>query len=247
MSNTLQIGFDYALLPVDVAVKAQTAASNIKLLLKRTSEDIIEIGRELTAVKDQLPHGQFLPWIAAEFEMSERTARDFMQVADRFGGKSAIIADLKPTILYALAAPSTPESVVLDITARVEAGEKVKVKDVQAAIKKAKSNVVEFPKNSQSDLPIPPPKPQVEVFDANPMMRQLGIPDGWLSRFMSVHRDLQAVYNRHFAGNDRDLFVFDFIAAMPADTDLTCVFQLSDFLVKLIASLPRKVKEVSHG
>ena len=63
----------------------------------------------MTAVKAELPHGQFLPWIAAEFEMSDRTANDFMNVANRFGGKSAIISDLKPTILYALSAPSTYE------------------------------------------------------------------------------------------------------------------------------------------
>ena len=59
-----------------------------------------------------LPHGKFLPWIADEFEMSDRTANDFMNVAHRFGGKSAIIADFKPSILYALSAPSTSDSVV---------------------------------------------------------------------------------------------------------------------------------------
>ena len=54
--------------------QARAAAERIKLRLKRTVEDIIEIGRELTTVKAELPHGQFLPWIAAEFEMSEDTA-----------------------------------------------------------------------------------------------------------------------------------------------------------------------------
>ena len=72
---------------------------------------IIEIGRELTAVKADLPHGQFLPWIKAEFEMGERTAQRFMYIADRFGFKSVTMTDFKPTILYALAAPSTPDSV----------------------------------------------------------------------------------------------------------------------------------------
>lgn len=46
-----------------------------KIITKRTVEDIIEIGRELTVVKADLPHGQFLPWIAAEFEMSQQTLR----------------------------------------------------------------------------------------------------------------------------------------------------------------------------
>ena len=90
------------------AVVARTAAERIKLRLKRTVEDIIEIGRELTAVKDELPHGQFLPWIAAEFEMSDRTANDFMNVANRFGGKSEIIADFKPTMARPHARGSHP-------------------------------------------------------------------------------------------------------------------------------------------
>ncbi len=87
MSDLIQAGFDYAALPVDAALTARAAAERIKLRLKRTVEDIIEIGRELTAVKDELPHGQFLPWIAAEFEMSHVTATQFMNVAERFGGQ----------------------------------------------------------------------------------------------------------------------------------------------------------------
>ena len=105
--------------------------SNIKLRLKRTVEDIIEIGRELTAVKADLPHGQFLPWIEAEFEMSEWTARQFMHAAERFGDKSEIISDFKPTILYALAAPSTPDSVVEKAMEKAETGAKITIADVK--------------------------------------------------------------------------------------------------------------------
>jgi hypothetical protein len=54
----------------------------------------------------------FMPWIEAEFEMAERTARNFMNVAERYASKSATVADLAPTALYELAAPSTPEEVV---------------------------------------------------------------------------------------------------------------------------------------
>lgn len=151
MSGMMQVGFDYAALPVDSALTARAAAERIKLRLKRTVEDIIEIGRELKAVKDELPHGQFLPWIAAEFEMSERTARDFMQVHERFGGKSAIIADLKPTILYALSAPSTPDSV---IDKAIEKGADTKVSDVkkwkamEAELEEEKRRAQEFREES---------------------------------------------------------------------------------------------------
>lgn len=144
MSEMMQTDFDYAALPVDAALTARAAAERIKLRLKRTVEDIIEIGRELTAVKDQLPHGQFLPWVAAEFEMSQWTANQFMNAADRFGDKLEIITNLKPTILYSLAAPSTPESVVTQAIEHVESGEKVTISDV----KKWKHRAEEFRQES---------------------------------------------------------------------------------------------------
>ena len=94
-------------------------------------EDIIEIGRELTAVKDELPHGHFLPWIAAEFEMSERTAYNFMDVAGKFGDKVATVANFSSKVLYALSAPSTPDTVIDKAVAKTESGEKVTVADVR--------------------------------------------------------------------------------------------------------------------
>ncbi len=247
--------FDYSSYPLEKTQVEflESCAQGVEAGVKITVEGILEIGKALSAAREifGVNDKAFGEWRSKRLPFLERcSVLRFIQVYEKFGKNdyqqhNVAVECYTPTLLYLLSAPSTPESVVTDITARVNSGEKVKVKEVQAAIKAAKSNIVDFPKNPQSDLPIPQPKPQPVIVDANPMMRQLGIPDGWLSRFSAVHRDLQGVYNRHFAGNDRDLFVSDFIAAMPADTDLTCVFQLSDFLVKLIASLPRR--ERSHG
>lgn len=66
--------------------------SRIRERVKKTVEDIIEIGTDLLAVKETLEHGHFGPWLKAEFGWSERTAQNFMSVAERF--KSAKIADL---------------------------------------------------------------------------------------------------------------------------------------------------------
>lgn len=131
MSDLIQTGFDYAALPVDAALTARAAAERIKLRLKRTVEDIIEIGRELTAVKADLPHGQFLPWIAAEFEMTAQTAQNFIRVCERFGEQKQNYFVFQPTVLYALSAPSTPDAVIDKAVAKVESGEKVTVADVK--------------------------------------------------------------------------------------------------------------------
>lgn len=131
MSEMIQAGFDYGALPAESAIVARTAAERIRLRLKRTVEDIIEIGRELTEVKAELPHGQFLPWIAAEFEMSDQSARQFMWVYDRFGDENQKIFEFRPSVIYALSAPSTPDSVIEKAIEQGAAGEKVTAADVK--------------------------------------------------------------------------------------------------------------------
>jgi DNA repair exonuclease SbcCD ATPase subunit len=113
--DIVQTTFDYAGLDEAKRVRVQVKAESIKARMKRTAEDIIAIGLDLIAVKGELGHGQFLQWIKAEFGMSDRHARNFMAVATRFSNKSEIISDLSPTILYELAAPSTPDEVIQEV------------------------------------------------------------------------------------------------------------------------------------
>lgn len=123
--------FDYSVLAPDLQVEVKTATERIKLRMKRTAEDIIEIGKDLIAVKEKLPHGRFLPWIASEFEMEERTARRFMNVAERFP-EIGHFDRFKPATLYELAAPSTPDEVVEQVIEKAENGETVTAKEVKA-------------------------------------------------------------------------------------------------------------------
>jgi hypothetical protein len=121
------VGFNYELLEARVAEKARSSAQRIRDKVKRTIEDIIEVGNDLLAVREALPHGQFGPWLAAEFGWTERTARNFMAVAERFGPKTEIISDLtiQPTAAYLLAAPSAPDEAREAAIERAEAGEQI--------------------------------------------------------------------------------------------------------------------------
>lgn len=123
--------FDYAGIPAETVTEVRAAAERIRVRMKRTAEDIIAIGLDLIAVKEKLSHGAFLPWIETEFGMSENAARNFMRVATRYGSKSANIADLTPSVLYELAAPSTPEPVRQIVEQKAEAGESVSVEEVK--------------------------------------------------------------------------------------------------------------------
>lgn len=115
------------------------ATERIKLRLRRTAEDIVAIGKDLIVIKEQLQHGEFLPWIEREFEMGEQSARNFMNVASRFGANPQLLG-ISPSALYELAAPSTPPEVVQQITAKARDGESVsvaEVKDLKKQLKQA--------------------------------------------------------------------------------------------------------------
>lgn len=142
--------FDYSALAPDLQVEVKTATERIKLRMKRTAEDIIEIGKDLIAIKEKLPHGSFLPWIAAEFEMSEPTAQRFMQVAVRFP-EIHQIDGFKPSLLYALSAPSTPDEVVEQVIEKAESGEKVTANDVKELREKLRQKEGEITQLKQSN------------------------------------------------------------------------------------------------
>jgi hypothetical protein len=123
--------YSYAALDRATEVSVRAEADAIKARLRRTAEDVIEIGLALKRVKAALPHGMFLPWLAAEFDMSERSALRFVQVADRYSAKSATVALLPPAALYALSEPSTPDDVRAAVEAKVASGELVTAAEVK--------------------------------------------------------------------------------------------------------------------
>jgi hypothetical protein len=105
----------------------RSAAERVREKVKKTVEDIIEVGNDLLAVKETLPHGQFGPWLKCEFGWGKRMAPNFMAVAQTFGPKTDIIADLtiQPTAAYLLAAPPASDEAREEAIKRAEAVEKV--------------------------------------------------------------------------------------------------------------------------
>jgi hypothetical protein len=138
-------GFNYHELDKSLADKLRSAAERIREKVKRTVHYLIEVGNDLLEVKEALPHGQFGAWLKAEFGWGERQARNFISVAERFGPKSAIIADLtfQPTAAYLLAAPSVPDEARDKAIERAEAGERITTivaREIVAAARKKKQH-----------------------------------------------------------------------------------------------------------
>ena len=94
----------------NVLQEIRQEADIIKLQMKRSAADIIDAGRRLHAIKKKLPHGYFRKWIATELGCHFTTAANLMRVADVFRESEEEIVEMKvaPSILYFLAAPSTP-------------------------------------------------------------------------------------------------------------------------------------------
>ena len=62
----------------------------IKFYLNQTAQNIIEVGKELTAAKQEVPHGQWQAWLQDNFQLSQSSANKFMQCAERFGKSESI-------------------------------------------------------------------------------------------------------------------------------------------------------------
>jgi Protein of unknown function (DUF3102) len=142
-------------------------ANAIRALGKRVVADIIEIGRRLTECKRIAGHGNWLPFLDSEFGWrSEDTAQRFMQVYT-FAGQIPQIAeyDIPVSGLYLLAAPSTPDVVRQEVIARAEAGEKLSVADVRAAVEPTKkpSRKATSKPSSTAKKPEPKSKPADDV------------------------------------------------------------------------------------
>jgi hypothetical protein len=104
-------------------------AQRIRDLVGTARTCIIEIGRELIAAKGELAHGDWLPWLEAEFGWGETTARKYMQVAEMFA-KSSLGADFEAltidaTALYALASPDVPPAAREEAIGRASRGERI--------------------------------------------------------------------------------------------------------------------------
>jgi len=165
-------GFDYTSLDAATSRFVQQQTGEIRALMKRTAQDIVELGQKLIEVKETLGHGRFLSWLAAEFEWTDETARRFMNVTQQFGQNPQIVG-FAPSALYVLAAPSIPEAARDEAITRAASGESITyttakaIKQKYAPPPKKPKLEVQQPElisqqkpQSLPTLPIPAPLPQ---------------------------------------------------------------------------------------
>lgn len=124
----------------------ETITGEILEAKRAGGEAILTIGRCLIEAKEQLPHGEWLPWLNERVEFSERQARRFMQLYRECSNRPAL-ADLGATkALALLALPAdererfVEEHNVVDMTSR-QLQQAIKERDeARAAAEHAKAD-----------------------------------------------------------------------------------------------------------
>ncbi|MGF1478172.1 MAG: DUF3102 domain-containing protein [Cyanophyceae cyanobacterium] len=178
--------FDYNALAQETRGVVQQRTIEIKNILRRTAQDIVNVGQKLTEVKEQLGHGNFRNWLLAEFELSLSAATKFMQVYEQFKSVNFKNLDIAVSALYLLAAPSTPPEARHKALARAHQGESItysKAKTIVGYYKKATANKV-FMAGSARESPIQEkPLQTIEVSVMETNARQVPIRPSANTRF----------------------------------------------------------------
>lgn len=138
LDSSQKPAFDYNLLEGEVQVLVKNRTKQIKALLRRSAQDILDIGKYLAEVKAYLNHGQFYPWLEAELQWSPTSVARFMQVYRRLKSvKLTDFTDLEvfPSALYQLTTSNVPDSAIIEMKQLAEAGVSINL-DVAKTIKK---------------------------------------------------------------------------------------------------------------
>ena len=132
--------FDYEALGGEQGQTIQQLTQEIRDCLRRSAQDIWEIGQKLADVRDRLKYGQFDTWLKVEFGWSRRTAYNFISVYQTFGERANLAqVDIATSALYLLAAPSTPQKVREEFLQKAQAGQSITHKQLSEVIQQEKS------------------------------------------------------------------------------------------------------------
>jgi hypothetical protein len=104
--------------------KAKIAARRLDVITREINEalraetvSIVQSGNLLIEAKAQIAHGDWLPWLENNFDLTDRTARNYMRAAEFAAQIGNDVSDLNisPTVLYALASGVYEPEVIASI------------------------------------------------------------------------------------------------------------------------------------
>ena len=128
-------------LPPSISVQpsVETLTAEIKMYLHFANQSIIEVGKRLIQAKKLLHHGEWANWLKNNFSLTDRTARRFMQISERFGKTVDVDRFQISQLTELLALPEGSEENFLALkSSEGTPAEQMTIKQLRAEIKKFK-------------------------------------------------------------------------------------------------------------
>lgn len=134
MNDLIQTGFDYAALPVESVDRLKTWKTEIAAFTDTVESSLVQIGLRFQKAQDELNRqgvkGEgFAAWVESETKYSRALAYNLINVATRFKEQPRL--NFGRSVLYALSAPSMPDSIIDKAIEKADSGAKVTVADVR--------------------------------------------------------------------------------------------------------------------
>ena len=158
-----------------------TKTEKVLSLIRRTATDVREIGRQLIQLKEIVGHSRWTEYLFRELGWEDpRTAQNFMAVAVRFANvKNEKFSFLAPSVLYLLAAQSTPQAAVEEVMEQAEEDEPPTVEEAKEIVAKHKAVSLE-----EATASLPPQK-RAEV-------RRIALQEARRDKLEAIERHLGA-------------------------------------------------------
>lgn len=94
----------------EIALKNNQKRAIFILFSCQTAQNIIEVGKRLIAAKALVQHGHWQAWLNDNFQLTERTAQNFMKCSERFGKNEINFGFSSTQMIQLLSLPSTEET-----------------------------------------------------------------------------------------------------------------------------------------
>jgi hypothetical protein len=128
--------FDYGNLEPAVATFLRGQAERVRRYIGKS---LVQIGKDLIESKRYLAHGEFVRWVESEVGIPARTAQGYMRIAQWAEGRGAKITNLPASVLYVLAAKTTPATVIETVLHAVNRGEAISISFVREKLRAVNS------------------------------------------------------------------------------------------------------------
>jgi hypothetical protein len=131
--------FDYSGLPAEEAQELRKIGTRVSKLARATMPLAIELGNQLTHAKKILGFGNFGGWCET-LGLSCRMAELYMSIA-HFAAEHGrdTVEGLSIAAVAALAAPSTPQEVVIEVLREAKSGGRLTTREIRVRIMGAKT------------------------------------------------------------------------------------------------------------